>query len=124
VTTPPLFSFREADEVMLSELKGWWMAYCEETFDAIAPKVAAYSSHDLEVMGTGLIALTAADIADPLEARTFGLYTACAFYALGKVARLTGALERGQLPHPDSEMDLMVYSIMMRRVREKGGWPS
>jgi hypothetical protein len=119
-----MFEFREKDEVMLAQLKAWWMTYCEDTFDQIAPKIAAYSSHDLEVMGTGLVALTAADIADPLEARRFGLYTACAFYALGKVARLTGALERGVLPDPDSELDLLVYSIMMRRVRETGGWPA
>jgi hypothetical protein len=124
VTTPPMFSFSESDEVTLQQLKDWWMGHCEDTFNQIAPKVVAYSSHDLEMMGVGLTALTAADIPDPLEARRFGVYAACAFYALGKIARITGALEKGHLPGPDSEMDLMVYSMMMARIREKGGWPA
>lgn len=113
-----------AQDEMLNDLRRWWMDYANDVFDQIAPKVVAYTSKDLEVMGVGLRALTAADIPDPLEADRFGVYAACSFYALGKIARITGALERGVLPGPDSEMDLMVYAIMMRRVREKGGWPS
>lgn len=124
MTTPPMFAFHESDEVMLRQLRTWWDNYSESTFDQIAPKVVAYSSHDLEMMGVGLRALTAADIADRQEADKFGLYAACAFYALGKIARIVGALEKGTLPGPDSEMDLMVYSMMMARIREVGGWPA
>lgn len=114
----------EIEQQMLDDLRVWWRDYSDKTFEAIAPKVVAYSSTDLEMMGVGLRALTAADIADQGEADQFGLYAACAFYALGKIARISGALEKGMLPGPDSEMDLMVYAIMMRRIREKGGWPS
>lgn len=97
-------------------LERWWLREAAESYAAMAPKVREYSAVDLAIMGATLVAQGAAP-----EGR--GVEAAITFYALGKVARIVGALSEGRDPGTDSWHDLAVYARMALRVREVGGWP-
>lgn len=91
-----------------NELKEWWLAAAEKEIKAASKKAEEYSSIDLELMG---------------QALPGGLEHAIGFYALGKAARIAGALAEGQPVKEDSWRDLRTYAGMALRAREVGGWP-
>jgi len=106
------------------EITHWWTSHAVNVIERTAPKAAQYGAADLDLMGQAMESQYAEAIKwmTPEERKTFGRYAACAFYALGKVARIQGALERGELPHSDSEFDLEVYAVMMTCIRQTGRW--
>lgn len=108
----------------VDEISDWWLDKAKATIERTAPKAAEYGAADLDIMAQAMVALAGEKLADANEEErlTYGRYAACAFYAMGKAARIFGALERGVLPGPDSEFDLEVYSVMMARIRETGRW--
>lgn len=99
-------------------LFGWWRATAESDLEMVVPKAIEYGSRDLIEMGRTLARVAGREVFDA-EAAELGIW----FYALGKMARWTAAVERGERVSTDTLMDLGVYSIMARRVREAGGWP-
>ncbi|HXJ63681.1 MAG TPA: hypothetical protein VNN79_07990 [Actinomycetota bacterium] len=108
----------------VSEISEWWFKHANDAVMRTAPKAAEYGAADLDIMAVAMVALAGEklDGADEAERMAYGRFAACAFYAMGKAARIFGALERGVLPGPDSEFDLEVYSVMMARIRETGRW--
>lgn len=116
---------RQAEiEANVVEISGWWAEHSDGAIQRTAPKAAEYGAADLDIMASAMIALAGEKLkgASEEERMQYGRYAACAFYAMGKAARIFGALERGVLPNPDSEFDLEVYSVMMARIREFGKW--
>ena len=49
-----------------------------------------------------------------------GMQMACAFYILGKVARLISTPQGGHAE--DSMYDIMIYATMMQKIRATGTW--
>jgi len=110
-------------EARVEAISDWWTSHVAAVIEKTAPKAVEYGASDLDLMGQAMQASLPIPAEWTLEEKAeFGRYAACAFYALGKVARIFGALEQGRLPNPDSEFDLEVYSIMMARIRETGRW--
>lgn len=110
----------------IARLEGWWADHAHNATKRTVPKAIEYGSSDIDLMGAAMASMMRGELAGATDAERlqFGRYAAISFYALGKIARIFGALEQGKLPHPDSEFDLEVYAIMLARVRETGGWPS
>lgn len=116
---------RQAEiEQQMGDIASWWEKRDQLKRDQTVPKAIEYGAADLDVMATAMVALAGEKLAGASdeEKMQWGRYAACAFYALGKAARIFGALERGTLPNADSEFDLGVYSDMMGRIRETGRW--
>jgi hypothetical protein len=101
---------------IIDDLRTWWYTTAENDFAEMEPKIGEYTASDLVLMGQFLehwLALPAGS----------GPEAACAFYALGKIARSVSAYREGRLPSTDTLHDLCVYGMMMRRIRENGQWP-
>jgi hypothetical protein len=111
-------------EERVGEIADWWGRHAAVTISRTTPKAIQYGASDLDLMGQAMVGMMGdrLDGATDEEKAQYGRYAATAFYALGKVARIFGALEQGVLPHPDSEFDLEVYSVMMTRIRDTGRW--
>lgn len=99
-----------------SSLEDWWMETAKADLLAMGPKVEEYTASDLVLMGQFLEHWLGIPAGSGTEA-------ACVFYLLGKVARAVAAYKEGRLPSIDTLHDSTVYSMMMRRIREVGGWP-
>lgn len=106
------------EEYLSRQLAGWWRGQAEKEIERTVLKAVEYGAADLEVMGLAMLHLVPRE----KRSRQLGLEMALAFYALGKVARLFGAFERGELPGSDTWFDLGVYCRMAERVREFGEW--
>jgi hypothetical protein len=98
------------------DLEGWWTRRAEADLAEILPKVGEYTASDLVLMGEFMEHWLRIPAGSGAEA-------ACLWYALGKVARAVAAYREGRLPSEDTLMDLTVYSMMARRIRETGQWP-
>lgn len=98
------------------DLERWWLERAQDEIERTIPKAIEYSSTDLEDIGRALL---------PDTDLPGHLYTEAgvAFYALGKVSRVLGALKEGREPNEDSWFDLGVYARMAQRARSHGGWP-
>jgi hypothetical protein len=104
-----------------NDLEPWWRRLTETDIEKTAPKTAEYGSHDLEIMGRTLVA--AYPMPEGADLDRIGQEIAVAFYLLGKVGRLFSAWQNGKEPSPDTIFDLRIYSTMLARIREFGGWP-
>lgn len=109
----------DATQASAKDLARWLDDLHDRNRNETIRKSIEYGSADLEVMGNALQMMLV-----PAEKRevALGLEMACGFYALGKVARILGAFERGERPSGDSIFDLMVYAQMMLKIRETGRW--
>lgn len=103
----------------LRHLRNWWMETAEADIEATLPKVSEYTAADLEIMGEVLEQWGVASQVNPGG----GQEAACMFYILGKVARSVAAYREGRLPSEDTLKDIVVYAMMIRRIRATGGWP-
>lgn len=102
----------------LRDLSDWWVRQAYEEVDGAIAKAVEYGSRDLEQMGDTVSWVTQRDMSNA-EKTEFGIY----WYALGKMARWSNAVERGVPVTEDTVADLGVYAKMVLRVREAGGWP-
>jgi hypothetical protein len=102
------------------ELTTWWYTQAQKEIEGVIDKAIEYGAADLKVMGTAMLRLMKDGDNQP---ERVGLELAVAFYALGKVARLFGAYERGELPSDDCWADLGIYCRMAQHIREAGRWP-
>lgn len=104
------------------QLTNWWHEQVELDIDMVVPKSIEYGSRDLTEMGRTLVRMM--DL--PKDANVddaFCTEVGIWFYALGKMARWTAAIERGEPVSQDTLTDLGVYTMMGRRVQEVGAWP-
>lgn len=104
------------------ELTTWWYTQAQKEVGLVIDKAIEYGAADLKVMGKAMECLMEKKNEEVRPERV-GIELAIGFYALGKVARLFGAYERGELPSDDCWADLGIYCRMAQRVRESGGWP-
>lgn len=100
------------------QLAQWWREKAEAEIDQTVAKAVEYSATDLIDIGRSMARAAGRQVDDAHAAEL-----AIAFYALGKVSRIMGAIERGELPNMDSWFDLGVYARMAQRVRQFGSWP-
>lgn len=116
------------EEGIKQRLIDWWMRQADKEVQAVAPKALEYGAADLKIMGQGMLHLMPQEGGVPMmdgrEATIIdGMQMAVAFYALGKVARLFGAYEKGKRPNPDSWHDLSVYCRMNLYISDFERWP-
>jgi len=100
------------------ELARWWAERAEEEIRRTVPKAIEYGSTDLVQIGRTLADTLGRQVSDE-EAAELGIY----FYCVGKLARWSDAVRRGERPSDDTLFDLGVYVRMAQRVRDAGGWP-
>lgn len=104
-----------ADVLALDE---WWMKLASDEIQRTVPKAIEYGAHDLVEIGRTLARCMGRQASDE-EMAELGIY----FYLVGKVARWTDAVTRGDRPSDDTLFDIGVYIRMAQRVRMAGGWP-
>lgn len=105
-------------QVRVKALQEWLEGFHERSLDETIRKAVEYGGADLDIMAKAMLCL----VPEEYREQTLGVEMAIAFYALGKVARLFGAYERGQRPSEDTWFDLSVYARMGLKVREQGRW--
>jgi len=101
--------------------------FAREMFEADLKRARAkameYGSHDLEIMGTSMVALLPeGGLLDGQSRHAAGIEMAIAFYLMGKASRMFGAYKKGTTPGDDSWRDGSIYSMMARYVRANGRW--
>lgn len=99
-------------------LRAWWHQRAEDEVTSVAPKAIEYGSRDLIEMGRTLIRVAGREVTDE-EAAEAGIW----FYVLGKIARWTAAIERGERVSNDTLLDIGIYVKMAQRLRAVGSWP-
>lgn len=102
----------------MSELKDWWVDAAVEEANATVAKMEEYGSGDLVAIGYQFATMANRTLTSDVEAMELG----CLFYLLGKIARVTSAVERGDRASDDTWFDIAVYAKMVQAAR-KGAWP-
>ena len=100
------------------ELASWWRGLAEAEIERTVPKAQEYGSTDLRDVGRTLAVVAGREVSDE-EAVEIGIY----FYLVGKLARWTDSVKRGDRPSDDTVADIAIYARMVQRVRDVGGWP-
>lgn len=94
-------------------LEQWWEETARADWAGFVPKYTEYGSNDLAVIGRTLAGMIGWHDATTAELEELG----CFFYLLGKVARMSEAYQRHELPSDDTLHDSTVYTMMMRKAR-------
>lgn len=102
----------------VEELAGWWRDRAEEEIERTVPKAIEYGDTDLRETGQWLAAISGRELSDQ-DAAEWGVW----MYVIGKLGRVTCAMERGELPSDDTLFDLGIYVRMAQRIRHSGNWP-
>lgn len=100
-------------------LQDWWADTASGDSEKVVPKAIEYGAGDLEEIGRTMAKITGLEDLSEAQATELGIY----FYVVGKMARWTSAIERGELASDDTLLDLTTYLMMARRNRDVGGWP-
>ena len=110
-----------------SELAQWWREIAEAQITTVVPKANQYGATDLRDLGLQILDMAGRR---PLEGDTYGevdvryaTEVGIAFYAMGKLARVSAAIKEGRAPSYDTWLDLAIYATMALRVHTHGGWP-
>jgi len=115
---------RDADPVPLDpeqELRTWWFTKASAEADQTVAKAIEYGSDDLVEIGRQMATVLHLEgpYSTDAELAELGVY----FYIIGKLARWTSAIRRGDRPSDDTLLDIGVYVRMAQRIRDAGGWP-
>lgn len=102
-----------------SALRQWWADTAALDAEKVVPKAVEYGAGDLEEIGRTLAKVAGLEVQSEAQATELGIY----FYVVGKLARWTSAVERGDQVSDDTLLDLTTYLMMARRTRDVGGWP-
>jgi hypothetical protein len=113
---------RNGEGGAFEELLTWWRDTCEGDAQRTIPKAIEYGSIDLNIIGFALGECIPTLKEQRREGSTEAAEMGIAFYLLGKIARMVSAYSEGQAPSDDTWMDVTVYSMMGRRVRDRGSW--
>lgn len=105
------------------ELETWWVEQARAEFEPTIAKAVDYGSRDLVEIGQDLIlggyGGDGFDASDEALCAEIGIW----FYLRGKMARAMEAYRQGRKPSDDTMLDIGVYTRMIQRVRDTGGWP-
>lgn len=99
------------------ELADWWRGLAEDDLEATVPKMEEYGAADLVTIGRTMADIGDMEVSDS-EAAALGTF----FYLEGKMARAKTSFARGEMPKEDTLLDIRVYSYMLARIAEHGGW--
>ena len=102
----------------MSELRNWWLDHAKVEADATIAKMEEYGSGDLVAIGRTFASMAGRTLESDIEAMELG----CTFYLLGKIARVTSAVERGDRASSDTWFDIAVYAKMVLAARQEA-WP-
>lgn len=116
--TPILEETPLESQELEQDLTEWWLKQATDEARATVPKAIEYGSDDLMEMGRTLAQVTGREMT-PQECAEFGIY----WYVLGKMARWTAAVKDGRPVSDDTILDIGVYTKMVQRIRQEGGWP-
>ena len=100
-------------------LQAWWADTTARDAELVVPKAVEYGSTDLAEIGFTMAGILGVKDIGSEEATELGIY----FYVVGKMARWTSAIQRGDRVSDDTLLDLTTYTLMARRNRDVGGWP-
>lgn len=103
-----------------SDLSHWWKTTTASDAHNVVPKAVEYGSDSLLFLGGEVARLMGLE--DPSDSKKTEL--AIYVYLVGKVARWSSALSKGQQVSADTLLDITTYSLMARRVQQSGGWPT
>ncbi len=114
---------RYLENPKVADLCTWWAEQAVTEIGTMLPRATEYGSEDLLLIGRGLLA-----VRNATEKQRHVSDQECAemgtlFYALGKIARGFSAYGQGKRPSEDTLLDLAIYTHMILRIRESGGWP-
>lgn len=98
------------------DVNKWWAETSLDDQLAFLPKFKEYGSNDLVEIGRTMLAVAGRDEDDDQVCAEVGIY----FYLVGKIARWTEALQRGDRPSDDTLLDISTYA-MMARLNRAGG---
>lgn len=105
-----------------SDLVRWWVAKAQAEVEPMVAKMAEYGGDgraiDLINIGREVARLGKWEVNDT-EATEIGI----TYYVLGKISRAMASLAEKRLPSDDTWHDIKIYSTMVQRTREFGGWP-
>jgi len=103
------------------ELRTWWFNKASAEADQTVAKAIEYGSDDLVEIGRQMATVLHLEgpYSTDAELAELGVY----FYIIGKLARWTSAIRRGDRPSDDTLLDIGVYVRMAQRIRDAGGWP-
>lgn len=96
----------------------WWQETSEADLAKCLPKLHEYGSYDLIAVGDMIAHVAGWSDATDAEKAELG----CWFYELGKVSRAFDAIKQHRLPSDDTVLDVSIYAMMIRRIRNAGGW--
>lgn len=103
-----------ADE---ANLYGWLVDRAKQEAEATIVKRREYGSRDLVDIGRTMAEMTGRPGLSDTQLAELG----CAFYAIGKLSRITSAIQRDEWPSHDTWMDIHVYALMVLAIRS-GVW--
>lgn len=113
-------------------LQDWWMEGARAEIEPMIRKMEEYGGNgraqDLVDMGRRLYEAGVklpgqyvVDIRDAEDSQFIEL--AIYFYVMGKLGRWTAAINEGRAVSDDTLKDIVIYTKMLQRTREVGGWP-
>lgn len=114
------------------ELTNWWMNSALEEIEPMIEKIVEYGGNgraqDLVDVGRRMfdagVKLPGTQVIDYRDAEDSQfIELTIYFYVIGKIGRWTAAINEGNPVSDDTLKDIVIYTKMLQRVREVGGWP-
>lgn len=94
----------------------WWRDTAITDLNGFLPKLLEYGANDLDAIGRDLLEMAGWED----QPDRVGAELGCIFYLRGKIARAMEAIANHRLPSEDTLLDITVYSMMARRIRQNG----
>lgn len=89
-----------------------------EVTDMVIPKARTYGTTELSQLGATLMNVAGKGTVPERGSMQYAVW----FYSIGKMARWTAAVKRGEQPTRDTVLDILVYALMWLKVEETGEW--
>lgn len=89
-----------------------------EVTDMVIPKARTYGTTELSQLGATLMNVAGKGTTPERDSMQYAVW----FYSVGKMARWTAAVKRGEQPTRDTVLDILVYALMWLKVEETGEW--
>lgn len=109
---------RVVREGPVADLEAWLRNVFTTELPGTLDKAELYGAADLQVMADAMGVMIPSIAGD----NGLKLQAAVAFYTLGKVARVIGALRDGRSPSEDTWYDTHIYGLMGLKVYQTGCW--
>ncbi len=113
-----------------SELRGWWEQTAHDEVSGLVDKMVEYGGlrratdlteigHSMVLVGVPSRAVGGTTEQEVQWLQELGAY----FYLRGKFARWGAAIAEGRPVSDDTLHDIAIYTRMVQRIRQVGGWP-